>query len=154
MVKLSELHTADQIHERDLKDPQYRAEHERTRFANEVAVELVQYRTAHQLTQRELAEKLNMRQPHIARLESGEHEPKLSTLQKLSSALDLEISVDIKPNLMHTRVGVARQPTTRRKTAPKRRTTAVPSPRVPVRRVARAKVATTTKNSADAGRRS
>jgi transcriptional regulator with XRE-family HTH domain len=49
------------------------------------------------MSQAELARRLGMRQPHIARLESGEHEPSLSTLARLSSALGLDFSIDIKP---------------------------------------------------------
>lgn len=33
MVKFSELTTAEEIHERDMADPAYRAEHERAQFA-------------------------------------------------------------------------------------------------------------------------
>ena len=45
MMKLSELATAEEIHERDMADPAYRAEHERTRFANDVAIRVLRYRT-------------------------------------------------------------------------------------------------------------
>lgn len=37
-----------------------------------------------------------MRQPNIARLESGEHEPSLSTLARLSSVLGVDFSVEVK----------------------------------------------------------
>jgi transcriptional regulator with XRE-family HTH domain len=37
-----------------------------------------------------------MRQPNIARLESGEHEPSLATLTRLSSVLGLDFSIEIK----------------------------------------------------------
>lgn len=45
---------------------------------------------------RYLARKLGMRQPNIARLESGEHEPSLATLTRLSSVLGLDFSIEIK----------------------------------------------------------
>ncbi|MBV8162296.1 MAG: helix-turn-helix transcriptional regulator, partial [Acidimicrobiia bacterium] len=38
-----------------------------------------------------------MRQPHIARLEAGEHEPSLTTLARLSRALGIEFHIDITP---------------------------------------------------------
>lgn len=34
-----------------MADPAYRAEHQRTRFANDVAIRVLQYRTEHGLTQ-------------------------------------------------------------------------------------------------------
>ena len=41
MVRLSELATANEIHERDLADPAYRVEHERTRIANALAIRII-----------------------------------------------------------------------------------------------------------------
>lgn len=95
MVRLSELSTAQQIHERDLADPDYRAEYERTRFANEVAIRVLRYRTEHGLTQTAFGRMVGMRQPHVARLEAGEHEPSLSTLVRISAALGLDFTVEI-----------------------------------------------------------
>jgi DNA-binding XRE family transcriptional regulator len=97
MVKLSDLITAEELHERDMADPDYRAEHERTRFANDVAIRVLRYRTEHGLTQTAFGRLVGMRQPHVARLESGDHEPSLSTLVRLASALGEDFSVDIKP---------------------------------------------------------
>jgi len=46
--------------------------------------------------QAELARMSGMRQPNIARLESGDHEPSLSTLARLSSVLGVDFSVEVK----------------------------------------------------------
>lgn len=97
MVKLSELTTAEAAHERDLADPDYRAEHERTRLANAVAIRVLRYRTEHGLTQTAFGRLVGMPQPHVARLEAGEHEPSLSTLVKLSAALGVDFTVEINP---------------------------------------------------------
>ncbi len=43
-------------------------------------------------TQDELASRMGMHQPDISLLESGESDPKLSTLQKLSLVLGLKIN--------------------------------------------------------------
>ncbi|MGI9002758.1 MAG: helix-turn-helix domain-containing protein [Pseudonocardia sp.] len=103
MVSMSELSTADEIHERDLADPAYRAEHERTRFANDVAIRVLRYRTEHGLSQTTFGRLVGMRQPHVARLEGGEHEPSLSTLVRLSAALEVDFTVDINPAGVHLR---------------------------------------------------
>jgi DNA-binding XRE family transcriptional regulator len=97
-VKLSELTTAEEIHERDMADPAYRAEYERTRFANDIAIRVLRYRTEHGLTQTAFGRLVGMRQPHVARLESGEHEPALSTLVRLAGALGEDFTVVIKPS--------------------------------------------------------
>lgn len=97
MVKLSELATADEIHERDMADPAYRSEYERTRFANDVAIRVLRYRAEHGLSQTAFGRLVGMRQPHVARLEAGEHEPSLSTLVRLSAALGEDFTLDINP---------------------------------------------------------
>lgn len=106
MVKLSELRTADEIHEQDMRDLDYRREIERTRLTNDVAIKVIQYRVTHNLSQAALAKMVGMRQPNIARLEAGDHEPSLSTLARLSSALGLDFSVDVKPDHMKLRYAV------------------------------------------------
>ncbi|MGI8751547.1 MAG: helix-turn-helix transcriptional regulator [Acidimicrobiales bacterium] len=97
MSRLSELTTAEELHDRDLADPAYRAEYERTRFANEVAVRVIRYRTEHGLTQTAFGRLVGMRQPHVARLEAGDHEPSVSTLARLSAALGVDFTLAITP---------------------------------------------------------
>jgi len=103
MVKLSELPTEAEVHEQDMRDLDYRREIERTRLANDVAIKVIQYRVTHSLSQAALARLVGMRQPNIARLEAGDHEPSLSTLSRLSAALGLDFSVDVKPDRMKLR---------------------------------------------------
>jgi ribosome-binding protein aMBF1 (putative translation factor) len=105
MAKRPELISADEIHEQNMRDLDYRREHDRTRIANDVAIRLIRYRADHGLSQSALARKLGMPQPNVARLESGDHEPTLSTLARLSEALDLDLSVDIKPGHVKLRAG-------------------------------------------------
>ncbi len=101
MVRVSELTTASELHERDLTDPAYRAEYERTRLANEVAIRVIRYRAENELTQTAFGRLVGMRQPHVARLESGEHEPSVSTLARLSAALGVDYTLAITPEGVH-----------------------------------------------------
>jgi ribosome-binding protein aMBF1 (putative translation factor) len=103
MVKLSELRTTGEIHDQDMADPEYRREYERTRLANDVAIKVIAYRAAHGLSQAQLARKVGMRQPHVARLEAGDHEPSLATLARLADALDLDFSIDVRRDRMKLR---------------------------------------------------
>ena len=103
MVKLSELPTADEVREHDMTDLEYRRELESTRLANDVAIKVIRYRADRGLSQSALARMLGMRQPNVARLESGDHEPSLSTLARLSSALGLDFTVIVKPDRMTLR---------------------------------------------------
>jgi ribosome-binding protein aMBF1 (putative translation factor) len=97
-MKLSQMRTSDQVLARQLKDPKFRAEWERTALARAVATRLVQYRAEHGLTQTALAERLGMKQPAIARLESAEHNPRLDTLARLATTLGFEFQIAVTPN--------------------------------------------------------
>ena len=70
-------------------------EWEQTRLAHEVALRVIGYRVEHRLIQTELARMLGMRQPHIARLEAGGHEPSLAMLSRLARVLGLEFHIHI-----------------------------------------------------------
>lgn len=104
MVKLSELRTAEEIHQEDMRDPEYVCEYERTKLANEVALAIIRYRAEHHLSQAALGRKLGMRQPAIARIEAADHEPSLSTPSRLSRVLDVTFSLDITPDKLALRV--------------------------------------------------
>lgn len=112
MPRLSELRSAGEIHEQDMRDLEYRREYERTRLANDVAIKVIKYRTNHGLSQSALARMLGWKQPHVARLEAGDHEPSLSTLARLSAVLGLDFSVTVKPDRMRLRFGVRDSGTT------------------------------------------
>jgi DNA-binding XRE family transcriptional regulator len=96
-MNLDELIPFKQLLERQLRDPEFRAEWDRLAPARAVAISLVGYRADHGLTQTALARFLGMSQSAIARLEIGEHIPTLPTLLKLSEVLGLEILVAMTP---------------------------------------------------------
>jgi transcriptional regulator with XRE-family HTH domain len=103
MAKLSELRTAEEARAGDMQDLEYRREYERTKLANDVAIRVIQYRVKHGLSQSELARRLGMKQPNVARLESGDHEPTLGTLARLAEVLNQDFSVDVKRGRMRLR---------------------------------------------------
>ncbi len=97
-MKLSEMETNDESTAEQLRvDPEFRAEWERTALARAVAVAIVRYRTDHDLSQRELAERLAMKQPQVARLELGEVNPSMGTLMRVSAQLGIEFTIDVRP---------------------------------------------------------
>jgi ribosome-binding protein aMBF1 (putative translation factor) len=103
MVKLTDLKPADDVHVDMLNDPGYRREYERTAFAHAVASRLVAFRTTHGLSQSALARQLGMKQPAIARLEAGDHEPSLTTLSRIAHGLGIEFHIDITPSSLRLR---------------------------------------------------
>lgn len=99
-----------------LKDPETRAEWDRTQLARDVSIWLLRYRRDHQLTQVELARQLGWKQPVIARLERGEHEPSIATLRHLVERLGTRATIEIRPDRVEVHFGrtAARVRATRR----------------------------------------
>jgi len=97
-MKRTDLRTQDNVLARQLKDPAFRAEWERTAVARAVATRIVEYRVEHELTQTALAHKLEMKQPAVARLEAGEHNPSFDTLARISHALEIAFHIDVTPS--------------------------------------------------------
>lgn len=97
-MKLSDLRTNDQVLEDDLRrDLEFRREWERTALARVVANVVVRYRAEHKLSQRAMAAFLGWKQPQVARLELGEHNPTLETLLHIVAKLHLRLRIDINP---------------------------------------------------------
>lgn len=84
-------------------DPEFAAEWERLALARMVAASLAGYRSDHNLSQRDLAKLIGVSQPRVVELESGEKNPQVETLVKISAATGLEFAIDITP--------VGREPT-------------------------------------------
>jgi transcriptional regulator with XRE-family HTH domain len=101
-----------------LQDSEVRAEWDRTAIARDVSIWLLRYRRDHGLTQQELAAILEWKQSAVARLESGEHEPSLSTLRHLVDRLGATARIEIESDR------IAVQFMRRRRLAPRR---AIPS---------------------------
>lgn len=98
MSKLSESKTGDQLLADDLRDSEVVAELARTAVANQLAILVIQYRVEHGLTQTALARQLGMRQPAIARLEAGDHEPSVAMLARLANKLGITLRLDLTPD--------------------------------------------------------
>ncbi len=97
MCYSGEVRTSDKVIARQLKDPRVRSEWDRTAVARAVASRLVEYRVEHAVSQTALALRLGMKQPAVARLEAGEHNPSFDTLARLSSALGIEFHIAVTP---------------------------------------------------------
>jgi ribosome-binding protein aMBF1 (putative translation factor) len=93
LVKAKEI-LAEQL----ANDPELRAAWERTALARAVALAVLGYRIRHGLSQTQLAKQLDMRQPHVSRLELGEHNPSPEILQRLAGKLGLRVVLEIAPS--------------------------------------------------------
>jgi transcriptional regulator with XRE-family HTH domain len=89
---------AGDILAKELQDPGFRAHWERTALARAFALWLVKYRVDHDLSQRALADLLDMHQSAVARLEAGDHAVRFETLQRIMARLNKSLLVHIAPN--------------------------------------------------------
>ena len=82
---------------KSLKNPEfaklYGEENAKTTFA----ITLTKIRRSLNLTQKELADKLGMSQPYIAKLEGGEANPTLGAIGKLLAAINLRLVTTTAP---------------------------------------------------------
>src|SRR5882724_6656646 len=82
--------------EETLKNAKVRAEYEALRPEFELVIDLVKARKAAKLSQEGLAKKLKVKQPSIARLESGGYAKAfISNLSKYADALGCSIKISV-----------------------------------------------------------
>jgi DNA-binding XRE family transcriptional regulator len=94
-VRWSDLRSLEEVIEEHRQDPVFREEWDRLAYARAVAVRVIAYRVGHHLSQTALARVVGITQPQIARLESGEHEPTLTSLIRLTRATGLRFDLAI-----------------------------------------------------------
>ena len=59
--------------------------------------EIIRERNAQNLTQKEFADKLGLKQSNISRLESGNYNPSLDFLEKIAKGLGKELHIELRP---------------------------------------------------------
>ena len=79
-----------------LKNPATRAEYDALGPEYEMIRTIIAERTKRGWSQTELAKAVGTRQPVISRLERGEGNPSLHTLQRIAKALDLSLTISLR----------------------------------------------------------
>ena len=88
--------------ERLARDPEFKAAWEDTRPQYEFRRALIMARVEAGITQREMAERLGVKQSAVARWEAGETMPTLDTLFRVAKALNLDFTVTPEVPLVAT----------------------------------------------------
>lgn len=83
-----EKHLADQ-----LKDPEFRKYYSEYKKQVEIAYQVFQLRKKAKMSQVELAEKIGTKQSNIARMETGQQNFTIDTLQKIASVFGRDVEV-------------------------------------------------------------
>ncbi|MUG96264.1 helix-turn-helix domain-containing protein [Scytonema sp. UIC 10036] len=80
-----------------LADPKVKAEYDALETEFNLARQVISLRKASGLSQRDFADKIGIKQPQLARIESGKQMPKLETLTKLASGAGYAVEIHFVP---------------------------------------------------------
>ena len=79
-----------------LKNPEFYKEYKALEPEYEIIKNIIRARSELKLTQKELADRIGVKQNNISRLERGNYNPSLSFLKKVAKGLDKELHIDFK----------------------------------------------------------
>ncbi len=79
-----------------LKDPEFYKEYKALEPEYEIIKQILKARSELNLTQKELAEKVGIKQSNISRLESGNYNPSLEFLKKIAQGLGKELHIEFR----------------------------------------------------------
>ena len=88
------MRTFDDMLSNQLKDEEFRKEYEAIQPEMDVIRAIVDARTSQNLTQKELAERTGINQADISKLENGNGNPSLRTLQRLAAGLGKTLKIE------------------------------------------------------------
>lgn len=82
--------------EKQMQDEKFRKEYNDLTPKYEIIEEIIRERNAQNLTQKQFANKVGIKQSNISRLESGNYNPSMDFLQKIAQALGKELHVEFR----------------------------------------------------------
>jgi len=91
------IRTYKEVKQRFLADPEFRKEYEALGPEFELIEFIIRRRMELKMSQEELAAKIGTGQAAISRLESGNANPTLASLNEIAEALDAELKIELKP---------------------------------------------------------
>lgn len=80
-----------------LKDPEIRAEYDALEPELSLMQAMIDARKSSGLTQKQLSERTGIAQSDISKLESGNGNPSLRTLERLAKGMGMRVQIEFKP---------------------------------------------------------
>ncbi len=93
MTKFSELHKRWMEN-----DPEYRESYESLETEFALASAIIEARKQAGLTQEQLAERMGISQPYVAKLEGGKN-PSINTLERIAEATGSQLKISFEPRV-------------------------------------------------------
>ena len=87
----------DDFLQEPLQDPEFREEYESLQPENAITQAIIDARHQSGLTQKELSERTGIAQGDISKLERGNANPSLRTLQRLAAGLGMKMKLEFLP---------------------------------------------------------
>ena len=81
---------------KQLQNPEFKVEHERTKSEYEVVRALIAARIEENMTQQQLAERSGIRQSNISRIENGTCSLTIATLESLARGLNKRLVISLE----------------------------------------------------------
>lgn len=97
MKKNNKLETFDEYLKEELKNPEFKKEYVALQPEYELISSILKARTERGLTQKDIAALTGIAQADISRIENGECNPTLATMQRIAMALGCTISISLRP---------------------------------------------------------
>ncbi|MDR2648202.1 MAG: helix-turn-helix domain-containing protein [Clostridiales bacterium] len=89
--------TFDEFLDEELKDPKFRAAYDLLQPEGAFAQALIDAREGYRITQRQLSEKIGISQADISRIEIGDANPTIKTLQRLAAGMNMKLKIEFEP---------------------------------------------------------
>lgn len=86
--------TLDDFLNEQLKDPEFRKEYEALQPEFEIKRAMIEARRDCGMTQKQLADKTGIAQADISKLETGNANPSLKTLQRLAAGMGMRVKIE------------------------------------------------------------
>ena len=87
----------DDFLQEQLRDPEFRKEYEALQPEHAIIQAIIDARQQSGMTQKELAEKTGIAQGDISKLERGNANPSIRTLQRLAAGMGMTIRLEFQP---------------------------------------------------------
>lgn len=82
--------------EKQMQNKEFQKEYNALTPKYELIKEIIKERNAQNLTQKQFADKVGIKQSNISRLESGNYNPSMDFLQKIAHALGKELYIEFR----------------------------------------------------------
>lgn len=92
--RTTRMTTLDDFLNEQLKDPEFRKEYEALQPEFEIKRAMIEARRDCGMTQKQLADKTGIAQADISKLETGNANPSLKTLQRLAAGMGMRVKIE------------------------------------------------------------